>query len=884
MGVSLRGYQEDAVSAVRDEWASGNRATLLVLATGTGKTVIFSDIARRCVERGNGVLVLAHRGELVDQAAGKLAGMLGVESVPVEKASRHWDDHGTWDGMACVASVQTLQGRRLDEFPLESFKALVVDEAHHAVAASYRRIIDRHKAAGGYLLGVTATADRADRRGLSEVFDSIAYEYPLARAVADGYLVPITAKCIPLRIDLGGVRVSHGDFQANDLGSALDPYLPEIARVMAAECAGRKTVCFLPLVATAKRMADELNAAGLRATCVSGYDTPEGRERGKRMFREGEYDVLCNSMLFTEGWDEPAVDCVVVLRPTKSRSLYCLDEQTEVLTREGWKKDVEIGEEVLAFDKDTGATRFVPTLAKVRRPLESDEFFCSIKGQSTDIRVTNHHRMIYDHKRRTGWKFKEAQDLAKLKDGAYLPVCGVTNHFPGVPLTDAELTFIGWVMTDGTINKSNNAITITQSSHQVEYCAEIEECIKGCGFKFGKQIRKRTKEETHFNVNSDLVVWTISKGKPRGRDKHLTGWARLEPWLSKDLSPKLFDMTSKQFSVMLEAIYHGDENKSWKSTYHIGKGNKTFIERLQIMGIQRGYRASVSIERANEVRKSDLWYLHIKKTEFVKVGSISEKHSTWTEEPHTDEMCWCVENELGTLVTRRNGKVAIVGNCQMVGRGTRLSPGKERLLLLDFLWMTERHDLARPASLLGKEPRVAEIMAERAEDGGEWDLQELAEEAERDARAEREAALARELAKQRKKKKKLVDPLQFATSIQELDLSDYVPTKLWEFGDVTEKQRETLEKFGVDGSTCENAGQASLLIDACFRRVDSGLATARQIRCLERAGFEHVGTWGIDAAKAVIGKLAACSWNTWMLRQRYGIDPATYDPRKEGAE
>jgi hypothetical protein len=217
----------------------------------------------------------------------------------------------------------------------------------------------------------------------------------------------------------------------------------------------------------------------------------------------------------------------------------------------------------------------------------------------------------------------------------------------------------------------------------------------------------------------------------------------------------------------------------------------------------------------------------------------------------------------------------------MVGRGTRLSPGKDHLLLLDFLWMTEKHDLARPASLLGRDPKVAEKMTAMLEEGeGEYDLEELADEAERDVRAEREEALARELAAQRKKKGKLVDPLQFAVSIQELDLENYVPTKLWEYGDVTDAQRKTIEKFGVASDGIENAGQASAFIDALMARVDSGLATPKQIRCLEKFGFQHVGTWSFDAASAMIGRLAACGWKPWRLR---GVDPKTYDPRGEVA-
>ena len=294
--------------------------------------------------------------------------------------------------------------------------------------------------------------------------------------------------------------------------------------------------------------------------------------------------------------------------------------------------------------------------------------------------------MLYDTKNKTGWKFKNAEEIASLASGCYLPVAG-NSKFKGVPLTNAELTFIGWVMTDGSINKTTNAIAITQGAHQ-PYLDEIEGCIKDCGFKFTRTQKKR---RSMFHSSSDTVLWTISKGAPRGRDKHLTGWGRLEPWLSKDLSQLLFDMTAEQFATMLEAINHGDGHKNpWKA-YHIGKGNKIFIERLQIMAIQRGYRASVSIERANVVRQSDLYILHIKKQEYVNIGSTHDKRPSWIKEPFKPESCWCVENELGTLVTRRNGKVVIVGNCQMAGRGMRIAPGKEDCLVLDFAGNVKRH-------------------------------------------------------------------------------------------------------------------------------------------------------------------------------------------------
>jgi len=871
MAPELRPYQKEAVEAVFREWGSGHRRTLLVQATGTGKTVCFAEVVRRVAERGGRSLVLAHRGELLEQAADKIGRMTGL-SCSVERAEE--TSVGTWDRVT-VGSVQTLmRDDRLSRLAPDRFQCVVVDEAHHAVSESYRRVLDHFS--GADVLGVTATADRADRRDLGEVFDSIAYEYGLARAVRDGWLCPIEAQTLPLSVDISGVSTQAGDYAAGQLGDALDPYLDAIADQMAGVCRERRTVVFLPLVRTAKAFAERLRARGLSACEVDGQS--EDRDEVLSDFQAGRYQVMCNSMLLTEGWDCPAVDCVVVLRPTKSRALYCLDEKTEVLTRDGWKTDVEVGEEVLAFDRETGETRFVPALAKVRRPLESDEFFCSVKGQSTDIRVTNHHRMIYDNKRRRGWKVKEAQDIARMSDGAYIPVCG-HGQFAGVPLTDAELTFIGWVMTDGSINPANNQITITQGEQQEAYCQEITRCIEECGFKYTRSARRRSAAETHYNAHGDLVTWAVSRGKPRGRDKDKTGWARLEPWLSKDMSPELAEMTERQFAVMLEAIFHGDGNKSNTLTYDIGKGNRVFIERLQAMAVQRGYRASMSIEKANEVRKSDLYHVHIKRQDFVKVGATSGRHATWTMEPHSKERCWCVQNELGTLVTRRNGKVAIVGNCQMVGRGTRLSPetGKERLLLLDFLWMTGRHELCRPASLVAKTPEVEARMTEITQEAdGPVDLMGEEEQAAEDVQTQREEALAKELEAQRHKKARLVDPLVFEMSIADHDLSDYEPSFPWEREDATEGQARALEKWGVNpDGMCR--GKASLMLDRLAERRDAGMATPKQVRMLERKGFHHPGEWTFDQASAMMARLAR---NRWLVPA--GVDPATYVPGVTG--
>lgn len=864
--MKLRPYQEEARRAIESEWHEGRAKTLLVLPTGTGKTVCFSAVAADRVERGDRVLIMAHRGELLEQAADKLKAATGLASA-LEKAESSCLDNPF--ARVVVGSVQTLMREsRLERFPRDYFRTIIIDEAHHAVSQSYQNVLSYFD--GARVLGVTATADRADMKDLGSVFDSLAYEYTLPRAIKDGYLSPIKAQTIPLKLDISKVAMSAGDFKASDVDDALEPYLESIADEMRNYCKGRRTVVFLPLVATSQKFRDILNARGFRAAEVNG----ESKDRAEilRDFAAGKYDVLCNSMLLTEGWDCPAVDCVVVLRPTKSRALYCLDEETEVLTQNGWKKNVDIGEMIATFSIKSEKIEFHPAIATVRRNLEKDEYFLHLDGQSSDIRVTNHHRMIYDNKRRIGWKIKEAEEVANLSDGCYIPA-SAKNDFCGVPLTDDELKFIGWVMTDGTINKANNAITITQGTQQ-PWLEEIQKCIDGCNMKYG---RREIEYDSQFNTENKKVIWTISKGKPRGSDKDKRGWGYLEKYISKDFSQALFDMTERQFDIMLETIHLGDgskqENQSWtRRSYHISKGNKTFIERLQIMGIMRGWRCSISTQNYN---KNPLYTIHMKKTNFIRVGSSSGKHATWMKEPaNKNEKCWCVETKAGTIVTRRHGKVAFMGNCQMVGRGTRLSPGKKELLLLDFLWMTERHELCRPAHLLAKDKDVAAAMTKRIEESAEpQDLEDVERQANEDVVREREESLAKQLAQMKKRKRKLVDPLQFEMSIQAEDLTNYVPAFGWELNPVSEKQKATLERSGIfpDEITC--AGKAQQVIDRLAKRRAAGLTTPKQIRFLESKGFMHVGTWSFEAASNMIARISANGWRT-----PHGVTPSTYKP------
>lgn len=529
--MQLRKYQQEAHDSIFKEWEEkGIKKTLLVLPTGCGKTIVFAKVAEDCVKEGNKVLIMAHRGELLEQAADKIKKMTGLEC-SVEKAEQTC--MGSWNRIV-VGSVQTLQGtKRLSKFPKDYFDTIIIDEAHHVLSSSYQKVLDHFDAR---VLGVTATPDRGDKKNLGRYFETLSYEYTLPEAIKEGYLVPIKALTIPLELDLSSVSMSAGDFKASDVGSALDPYLMGIINEMKKYCKDRKTVVFLPLVATSKKFTKLLNENGFKAAEVNG--SSKDREEVTKDFAENKYNVLCNSMLLTEGWDCPDVDCVIVLRPTKVRSLYS----------------------------------------------------------------------------------------------------------------------------------------------------------------------------------------------------------------------------------------------------------------------------------------------------------------------------------------------------QMVGRGTRLSPqtGKKDLLLLDFLWHSERHELCHPANLICESEEVAKRMTKKMEEkvGEEFDIQDAEEEAKKDIVKEREEALQKQLEEMKHKKRKLVDPIQYAMSIEAEDLQDYVPSFGWECTPPTEKQLKLLESEGIFSQEIPNAGYASKLIEKLDMRRKAHLATPKQIRLLERYNFEHVGNWSFKAASSMISRIAS---NNWKLPD--GLNPKEYVPQ-----
>ncbi len=318
MIITPRDYQSRIHTAIEAGWDDATRQ-LAVEPTGCGKTIQFALQAQERVKSGERVLILAHRDELLDQAISKIERVTGIRAEK-EKAG----EFASLDAPIVVGSVQTLvKKKRLERWPQDHFGEVVIDETHRCLAKSYQFVLNRFDAHAN-ILGVTATPNRSDKRNLGQYFQKVAAELKLVEMIQAGWLVPITFQRLPVRIDLANVkstRTEYGsDISKQSASDAITPYLDKIAESVREHAGFRRCLGFAPLVETSRKAAEACRAAGLVAEFVYG-DDPE-RHRKIERFKNGEYDILWNADLLTEGYDDAGIACIVNARPTTSVSLY----------------------------------------------------------------------------------------------------------------------------------------------------------------------------------------------------------------------------------------------------------------------------------------------------------------------------------------------------------------------------------------------------------------------------------------------------------------------------------------------------------------------------------------------------------------------------------
>lgn len=328
--MKLRDYQDRAVADVFEQFKAV-RSSLIVMPTGTGKTVVFSSIIDQAIrERGGRAIVIAHREELIWQAVDKITRVTGI--VPAVEMANYHADAGMYErAQIVVSTVQTLNagrnGGRMRKFDPNDFSLVVLDECHHATAATWVRVIEYFSVNPNLkILGVTATPDRADEVALGKVFQSVAFNYKLIDAISDGWLVMPRQRFVNVDgIDLSSVRTTGGDLNPVELAEIMEREGPlhEIAFPTIELIEDRKTLVFAASVLHAESLCEIFNRHRPRsAAWLCGMTPKEDRRAMLAAYAHGQIQIMVNVGVLCEGFDDPSVEVIVMGRPTKSRCLY----------------------------------------------------------------------------------------------------------------------------------------------------------------------------------------------------------------------------------------------------------------------------------------------------------------------------------------------------------------------------------------------------------------------------------------------------------------------------------------------------------------------------------------------------------------------------------
>ena len=338
--ISLRPYQTECITAIHNSKARGISRQLVSMATGLGKTVIFASLAKQMRCR---TLIIAHRDELIAQAAEKI-GLIweGSVEIGIVKAERHEPN-----AQIVIASIQSAcRDQRLADLQKAGFDLCIIDEAHHATAPTYERLIRELGFMAGnsakLLLGVTATPKRGDGVGLASIFQEIVFNRSIAWGIKNGYLSPLTGRRIKTRESLKGVQTQGGDFVAAQLSRAIN--VPGRNRLIVESYQRyggdrKKTIAFTADVQHALDLASMFKAASIPSAAIHGKMGLDERRHVLSLFEDGEIRVITNCGVLTEGFDSPMVDCIVLARPTRSSGLYvqCVGRGTRVSPGKSWR-------------------------------------------------------------------------------------------------------------------------------------------------------------------------------------------------------------------------------------------------------------------------------------------------------------------------------------------------------------------------------------------------------------------------------------------------------------------------------------------------------------------------------------------------------------------
>lgn len=699
--ITLRDYQQDVVDSIYKTQKRGIARQLVVMSTGMGKTHVMTYIIKEKVKRGERVLVLVDQEDLVWQWKRSILAADGNIQIGIEKA----EYKAKMTDQVVVATVQTLGRKgvkRIKRFKDNHFTTAIADEAHKSISSTWFRVLNyfgfgkENFHDGNLFLGTTATPYRNSGESLGMLYDDIVANYDLRYAMSEGWLTDVQLYDIQTTTDLSKYK-NQGEF---DLAVNNEERNVEALKAYKEICNGEQALVYTASVDHAYQLKELFNANGVPSEVIEA-NTDKSERKG-----------------YLKDYMSKDIKCLF------NYATLCLDEETEILTDEGWcsMEDIDYNKNVANWEE--GKVWFDKPKFIVKRDRLPEEKMAFLQNRMNSIRVTEHHKMLwtsqymadkgkphkknkiselinkpflllpvygesnpkkinnkidnslttkqykkriavnsYGLRKRNGVSFEDSKRIAKERLNLHLKL----QYKNPDELSNEECSFLGFWFGDGSIWKdSNNStrINLSQNKKDTNIVYWIDNLIK------------ELKLDCSRNEKKSVIEWTIGKGTGYGQQK-VNGFYPYLPYLSKTDLTWLWGLNKEQFEYFILGFFvadgsHGNDIPVIKDRYNISNTNKVALDTVQAVGVCRGLKISIDCGSKRKHYKT-MYRMSISKRPHYHLGYNSFSY----EEDWKEEKVWCVTTHSSNIITRRRGKVTVMGNTT----GTDLPETKALMLL-----------------------------------------------------------------------------------------------------------------------------------------------------------------------------------------------------------
>lgn len=693
MKITLRDYQIQLKQDIYNQWNAGNRNVLAVSPTGSGKAMTLCTLAKELAyDYGMPTVIKVHRKELVSQLCMTLAqldiphNIIAQKDTVLEIMETERRAHGKQfynpKSIITVVSVDTLLSRSEKYISwAQQQKVWILDEAAHQLKNNkWGKVAELFPNAYG--VGFTATPQRLDKKGLGRhafgLFDVMVLGPSVRYLIDQGYLSRY--KIVVPKSDYNDYLQDNGSsttdytLKARNYASLNSHIIGDVVENYKLHINGKQAIVFADSIEAGLLYEKKFIEHGIVAKLITAETPNRERADGIENFRKAELKVLINVDLFSEGLD-------------------CLDKDTEILTSSGWKGLYNIQEiqDCYAWDSDTGGIVNVPISKKGLRFLRPDERMLTIKGQHIDIRVTEGHR-IYWKDDKGVVNISTAAEIFERSKRFKLPLSGF-GEFKGLPLSDDEIRIIAWAFTDGWI-EGDRYLCISQS----KYFQRIRDLFERLGWTYSERIKPKETLTTSYGATMDNHLFRL-KVNPR--------WFEILYLCMKDnIHHDIHHMNRRQFKIFWDEMMWANGSAQKGKSGKLCTTRKHHADLLMHMASVRGY----AIMYGNYYTKHNklVYNLGIRDKQDIVLYQKDKRGSKFRlETQSTSEIVWCVTNKYGTLITRRGGKVAVLGNCPGVDAVIMARKTKSLSLYLQACGRALRPVFAPGHDLSTREGRLA---------------------------------------------------------------------------------------------------------------------------------------------------------------------------------